>query len=145
MSKENSSSPENKYWLVKFAPFRTSWQTIVKRGSFTLRGVRNPQARNNLADMRKGDLVLFYHSQQERTIVGLMEVSRESYPNPTSADPKWLTCDFVPVRTLPRPVILTELKLQPNLVTLPMLRQPRLSVMPLTGNEYKTILDLLIP
>ena len=82
------------YWLVKFAPFRTSWSEIVRRGTFTLRGVRNAQARNTLAAIRKGDPVLFYHSQQELAIVGVMEATREAYLDPTSTDSQWLTCYF---------------------------------------------------
>ena len=95
------------YWLVKFAPFRTSWTEIVRRGTFTLRGVRNRQARNNLAGMRRDDPVLFYHSQQELAIVGLMKVLREAYSDPTSNDPQWLTCDFIPDMTLQRSVSLS--------------------------------------
>jgi predicted RNA-binding protein with PUA-like domain len=68
------------HWLVKFAPFRTSWAEIVKRGTFTLRGVRSPAARKHLSKMRLGDAVLFYHSQKELAVVGLMEVSKEAYP-----------------------------------------------------------------
>ena len=89
------------YWLVKFAPFRTSW--VGNRApweAFTLRGVRNPAARNYLSAMRAGDEVLFYHSQQELAVVGIMAVTREAYPDPTSADSQWLTCGFAPVKTL---------------------------------------------
>lgn len=127
-------------WLVKFAPFRTSWTDIVRRGTFTMRGVRNPQARNNLAAMKCDDLVLYYHSQQELAIVGIMKVKREAYPDPTSSDPQWLTCDFCPVLSLPRPVTLKEIKDSPQLVNMPLVKQPRLSVMPVSKEE----LELLI-
>ena len=126
-------------WLVKFAPFRTSWSEIVRRGTFTLRGIRSPAARNNLRAMQLHDPVLFYHSQQERTIVGIMEVSRTAYPDPTSADPKWLTCDFVPIRSLQTPVKLSTIKADLRLADIRLIRQPRLSVMPLTDLEFDII------
>lgn len=128
-----------RFWLVKFAPFRTSWNEIVRRGIFTLRGVRSPAARNNLKKMRLHDPVLFYHSQQERAVVGLMEVSRRAYPDPTSADPQWLTCDFVPIRSLARPVLLAEIKADSNLTEMGLVRQPRLAVMSLTAREFDII------
>jgi len=116
-------------WLVKFAPFRTAWPEIVRRGTFTLRGVRSLAARKNLRAMRLGDSVLLYQSQQDQAIVGLIEVTREAYPDPTSADPQWLTCDFRPLRTLTNPVPLATLRQDTGLVNLPLIRQPRLSVM----------------
>ena len=127
------------YWLVKFAPFRTSWSEIVRHGSFTLRGVRNPAARNYLSAMRAGDEVLFYHSQQELAVVGVMAVTRAAYPDPTSADPQWLTCDFAPLKTLPRPVSLDTIKADSRLAQMALVRQPRLAVMPVTAAEYKII------
>ncbi len=137
------STPEKKaYWLIKFAPFRTSWVQVVKRGIFTMRGVRNIQARNNLTAMRLSDQVLFYHSQEERAVVGLMEVSREAYPDPTSADPRWQTCDFIPVRSLPRPLTLAEMKQVASLSALALIRRPRLSVMPLTASHFETLVRL---
>lgn len=99
-----------RFCLVKFAPFRTSWSEIVRRGTFALRGVRSPTARNSLKEMRLHDRVLFYHSQQERAVVGLMEVSRKAYSDPTSADPQWFPCDFAPIRSLACPVSLAEIK-----------------------------------
>ena len=130
---------EKHFWLVKFAPFRTSWSEIVRRGTFTLRGVRSPAARNNLKEMELHDPVLFYHSQQERAIVGLMEVSRSAYPDPTSSDPQWLTCDFVPIRSFARPVSLAEIKVNSRLAGIGLLRQPRLAVMPLSAQKFEII------
>lgn len=127
------------HWLIKFAPFRTSWAEIVARGSFTPRGIRSPEARKHLNTMRLGDPVLFYRSQQDQAIVGLLEVTREAYPDPTSPDPQWVTCDFRPLRTLPSPVSLEVLKAHPDLYNLPLVRRPRLSVMPLTANEFEII------
>src|SRR5437763_1316665 len=107
--KKANSVPESRpfasdglrHWIVKFAPFRTSWSEIVRHGNFTLRGVRSLQARRNLSGMSLGDLAFFYHSQQEQAIVGVMVVTRTAYPDPTSSDSRWLTCDFRPIRTLP--------------------------------------------
>lgn len=129
------------YWLAKFAPFRTSWTEIVRHGSFTLRGIRSPAARNYLSAMRAGDEVLFYHSQQELAVVGIMAVTREAYPDPTSADPQWLTCDFAPVKTLTPPVTLDAIKADSRLAEMALVRQPRLAVMPVTAEEFHLIAD----
>jgi predicted RNA-binding protein with PUA-like domain len=128
-------------WLVKFAPFRTSWAEIVRRGTFTLRGVRSPAARKHLSEMRTGDPVLFYHSQQELAVVGVMEVTHEAYPDPTSADPQWLTCDFAPVKTLARPVSLDIIRADSRLATIALVRQPRLAVMPATEDQFQIIVE----
>ena len=130
------------YWLIKFAPFRTSWTEILARGSFTLRGIRSPEARKHLRAMRLGDQVLFYHSQQDQAVVGVMEVTREACSDPTSADPQWLTCDFRALRSLPRPIPRPELLAHPGLTEFLLLRRPRLSVMPVTPREFATIVDL---
>lgn len=92
--------------------------------------------------MRIGDQVFFYHSQQELAVRGIMEVTREAYPDPTSSDPQWLTCDFRPVLTLPKPVTLSAIKADPTLAQLPLIRQPRLAVMPVTEEEYLIIKGL---
>lgn len=137
-----SSALEQSYWLVKFAPFRTSWAEIVRRGIFTMRGVRSHTARANLAKMRKGDSVIYYHSQEDRAAVGMMEVAREAYPDPTSADLSWLTCDFFPVRTFTSPVTLETMRTEHALAGLPLLRQPRLAVMPLDCQQFWDIVAL---
>ena len=146
MNKHDVSQPvkpeKRGFWLVKFAPFRTSWAEIVRQGSFTLRGVRSPAARKHLSEMRTGDEVLFYHSQQELAVVGVMAVAREAYPDPTSADPQWVTCDFVPVKTLVQPVSLDAIKANPLLAGLALIRQPRLAVMPITEEEFRIVLGI---
>lgn len=131
-----------RHWLVKFAPFRTSWAEIVRRGTFTIRSVRSAAARANLAAMRLGDRVLFYHSQQELSVMGVMEVAREAYPDPTSSDPQWLTCDFRPIESLSRPVPLAEVKADPSLASIALFRQPRLAVLPLAPSEWERIIGL---
>jgi len=89
------------------------------------------------------DPVLFYHSQQERAVVGLMEVSRRAYSDPTSADPQWLTCDFAPMRSLERPVSLAQIKADSRLAMIGLVRQPRLAVMPLTAQEFNIVANEL--
>ena len=141
INRAGNGNASPRHWLVKFAPFRTSWAEIVRRGTFTLRGVRSPTARANLAAMRLGDPVLFYHSQQELAVVGVMNVSREAYPDPTSADPQWSTCDFVPVKTLARPVSLDAIKADSRLATLALVRQPRLAIMAVTEEQFQIIAE----
>lgn len=136
---------DGKTWLVKFAPFRTSWPEVVARGIFTLRAVRSPEARKHLRRMRSGDPVYLYQSQREQAIVGLMQVTREAYPDPTSADPQWLTCDFVPVRTLVCPISLKMIREEPGLQNLGLIRQPRLAVMPVDPEEAHTLRELSDP
>lgn len=133
---------EKKFWMVKYAPFRTSWGEIVKAGCFTPRGIRCPQARNNLARMAVGDLAFFYHSQEQRCFTGIMSVTRAAYPDPTSADPKWLTCDFAPLQTLATTVPLAKIKAEAALADFPLLRQPRVAVLPLTSLQFVAILHL---
>ena len=142
INRAGNGNASPRHWLVKFAPFRTSWAEIVRRGTFTLRGVRSPTARANLAAMRLGDPVLFYHSQQELAVMGVLEVTREAYPDPTSSDPQWLTCDFRPIESLASPVPLAAIRTEHDLSQIALLRQPRLAVMPLHANEWNRILEL---
>jgi predicted RNA-binding protein with PUA-like domain len=129
-----------KYWLVKFSPKRTPWAEIVKTGFFTIRGVRSPEARNNLKTMKKGDLVLFYHSQYELQVMGVLEVTKPAFQDPTTTDPRWVSVTFKPVKPLPKPVTLAQIKSDPALAALPLIRQPRLAVMPLTKTQFGRII-----
>jgi predicted RNA-binding protein with PUA-like domain len=113
----------------------------VRQGSFTPRGVRNPAARNYLSAMRVGDEVLFYHSQQELAVFGVMTVTREAYPDPTSTDSQWLTCDFAPVKTLAYPLPLEDIKADLRLAGMALIHQPRLAVMPVTAAEFQIIAE----
>jgi predicted RNA-binding protein with PUA-like domain len=133
-----------RHWLIKFAPFRTSWAEIVARGSFIPRGIRSSESRKYMNAMQLGDTVLFYQSQQNQSVVGVLKVVREAYPDPTSADPQWVTCGFIPLRTLPSSVSLEAIKANPALWNLPLVRRPRLSVMPLTMSESEIIQALAI-
>lgn len=137
-----SSSAKNvsgHFWLIKFAPFRTSWADIVRAGTFTLRGVRSAEARNNLAAMSIGDPVLFYHSQRELAVVGVLEVVRTAYPDPTSADSQWLTCDFAPVHTFANPVSLAKLKADPLFSGVALIKRPRLAVQSVSAVHFRSI------
>ena len=107
-----------------------------------MRGVRNMQARNHLATMRKGDQVLFYHSQQGLAVVGLCEVEQEAFQDPTSGDHRWLAVTFIPIETLAVPVPLSEIRKTHGLAGIALLRQPRLSVMPLTESQFRIVLTL---
>lgn len=130
-------------WLVKSEPEVYSWDTFVMEGRTFWSGVRNAQARNNLQAMKLGEPVLFYHSQEGKAIVGIAEVAREAYPDPTSPeDPRWVVVDLVPVRKLNCPVSLAMFRADPILQDAALVRQSRLSVMPLSPEQYARVLEL---
>lgn len=130
------------YWLVKSEPEAYAWADLVKDGQTSWTGVRNFQARNNLGQMKKGDLVLFYHSVLEKAVVGLAKVAREAYPDPTADDLKWLAVDVTPERDFKDPVTLDTIKKDNRLENISLLKQSRLSVMPLKPEEFEVILGL---
>ncbi|MEY3304179.1 MAG: EVE domain-containing protein [Pseudanabaena sp.] len=130
------------YWLVKFAPFRYSWQKILLHGKFEIYSVRNPQARNNLKAMQINDEVLFYHSQEGNSIMGKMKVIAIAHQDPTTDDPKWLSVTFEPVATFEKPITLSQIKETLELANIGLVKQPRLSVMPLTKSEFEIINSL---
>lgn len=127
------------YWMVKSEPTAYSWSTLVSDGRTAWTGVRNFTARLNLRAMRKGDRVLFYHSVVGKEIVGVAEVAAEAYPDPTAKEGDWSCVDLVPVKPLPRAVTLEEVKTNAKLKDIKLLRQSRLSVMPLTPAEFTEI------
>ena len=129
-------------WLVKSEPYKYSWDDFVRDGSTYWDGVRNYAARNHLRDMRAGDLVLFYHSGEGREVVGVARVVREAYPDPTTDDERWVAVDLEPVVPLERPVGLDEIRGDPALAGIPLVRQSRLSVMPLERDAFRRILEL---
>ena len=131
-----------RYWLAKSEPSTYSWHDFVRDGKTYWDGVRNHQARNNLAAMRRGDLMLFYHSVKDPGVVGVARITGEAYPDPTSSDERWVVVDLEPVVALQRPVSLAEIKTQPALADMPLLRQSRLSVMPVKKREFDRILKL---
>ena len=130
------------YWLVKSEPDDYSWEQFTKDASTFWDGVRNYQARNNLQAMKKGDRVLFYHSQEGREVVGIAAVAKEANQDPTSDDPRWLAVDLIPVRALKKPVELGRIKQDTRLANIALLRNSRLSVIPLTPEEYSAIVEL---
>jgi predicted RNA-binding protein with PUA-like domain len=126
-----------KYWLVKQEPEAYSFDDLTKDGKTDWTGVRNFQARNNLRDMKKGDRVLFYHSVSEKAVVGVAEVSKEHYADPT--DENWLAVEIKPVEKFKNPVTLADIKAEKSLQDIKLVRQVRLSVVPLTADEFERI------
>ena len=130
------------YFLVKSEPFKYSWQQfLIDKGTFW-DGVRNFQARNNLKAMEVGDLVLFYHSNEGKEVVGVAKVTKPFYQDPTTDDDRWVAVDLEPVETLKRPVTLEQVKEDEFLQDIALVRQGRLSVMPLKKEEFDRILEL---
>jgi predicted RNA-binding protein with PUA-like domain len=129
-------------WLVKQEPSAYSWTNFVADGKTAWTGVRNYTARNNLRAMRKGDAVLFYHSVVGKEIVGLAKVVREAYPDPTAKEGDWSAVGLAPEKALPRPVTLDEIKQNPKLKEMALLRLSRLSVQPVTGGQFDEILRM---
>lgn len=130
------------YWLVKSEPFKYSWDKFNADGRTFWDGVRNYQARNNLKAMLKDDLVLFYHSNEGKCVVGIAKVVTEYYQDPTTDDKNWVVVDLEPVQSLNNPVTLEQIKLDENLKDISLVRQGRLSVMQLKAYEFDRILEL---
>lgn len=130
------------YWLVKSEPFKYSWDQFVKDKQTFWDGVRNYAARNNLKAMKKGDEVLFYHSNEGLEIVGIAKVVKEHYQDPTTEETAWVVVDLKPVKKLNKPVTLAQLKNEPKLASMEMLRLTRLSVTKVSDAEWKVILKL---
>lgn len=127
------------YWLVKQEPETYSWSDFVGEGRTDWTGVRNYQARNNLRAMKTGDRVLFYHSGKDKAVVGLAEVVKSAYPDPTANDEQWIAVDLKPVRALKNPVPLAAIRYDKRLSQLPLIRQSQLSVMSLSKDEFDII------
>ncbi len=131
-----------RHWMVKSEPAAYSWEQFTKDGRAAWTGVRNFQARNNLRAMKEGDSVLFYHSVTGKEVVGIAKVAREAYPDPTADEPGWDCVDLVPAKPLQSPVTLEAIKRTPVLKDVALLKQSRLSVMPLTPAEYAAMTKL---
>ena len=129
-------------WMVKQEPETYSWDDFVRDGRTDWTGVRNFQARNNLRQMQVGDRVMFYHSGTGKCVVGVAEVAKAAYPDPTADDPQWVAVDLKPVKPLKAPVTLAAIRYNPKLSTLPLIRQSQLSVMPLTKEEFAVIVAM---
>jgi predicted RNA-binding protein with PUA-like domain len=128
------------YWMVKQEPETYSWTDFVSDGRTDWTGVRNYQARNNLREMQTGDRVLFYHSGKEKAVVGLAEVVKGAYADPTADDAQWVAVDLKPVRALMTPVPLAAIRYDKRLSQLPLIRQSQLSVMSLSKDEFDIII-----
>jgi len=130
------------FWLVKQEPSSYSWSDFVADGETSWTGVRNFAARNNLRKMQKGDEVLFYHSGDEKAVVGIAKVVRAAYLDATADEGDWSTVDLAPVRSVAKRVTLREIKSNSRLKGIPLIRQSRLSVMPLTEPEFREIVNM---
>lgn len=130
------------HWLVKSEPVKYSWDTFLKDGTTFWDGVRNYQARNNLREMKAGDLVLFYHSNDGKEVVGIAKVKKEHYQDPTTEDTNWVVVDLEAFETLARPVKLATIKADERLKDIGLVRQGRLSVIKLQHEEFDRILEL---
>mgnify|MGYP005690008917 CR=1 FL=1 len=128
------------HWLVKQEPEKYPWSQFVKGTYWD--GVRNYQARNNLRAMKKGDYVFFYHSVSEKAVVGVAKVTREAYPDPTAREGDWSVVDLKPVKAMVEPVTLEQIKAEAKLSEIALIKQSRLSVMPLRLPEFRRILQL---
>ena len=131
-----------KYWLLKSEPEAWSWDKQVKEGVSMWDGVRNYQARNNLMKMKKGDLCFFYHSVTEKSIIGIVEVVREFYPDPTDKSGKFVVVDVKAKNKLRNYVTLEKIKNEEALKDIALIKQSRLSVMPLKSSEWNKILKM---
>ena len=130
------------YWLVKSEPSAYSWEQFEKDGTTQWTGIRNYAARLHLNSMKKGDEVLYYHSNEGLDIVGIAKVTKESFQDPTTDDERWVAVELKAVKKLARPVPLTEIKKDKRLSNMALLRISRLSVQPVTENEWKAILEM---
>ena len=131
-----------KYWLLKSEPDAWSWDNQVKEGASMWDGVRNYQARNNLKEMKKNDLCFFYHSVTERSIVGIVKVVKEYYPDPTDKTERFVVVDVKATKKLKNPVSLDQIKENKKLKNIALVKQSRLSVMPINKIEWEEIIKL---
>ena len=130
------------YWLMKTEPETFSWEDMVRDKKATWDGVRNYTARNNMRDMKKGDQVFIYHSGGHKEVVGIAEVTKEFYPDPTTDDPAWVVVDLKPKNALKNPVSLAKIKADTRLKDIALVRLSRLSVSPLSAEAFNIILEL---
>lgn len=130
------------HWLVKSEPFKYAFEKLARDGRTTWDGVRNFEARNNLRAMKKGDLLLFYHSNEGKAVVGVAKVAREAYADATAEEGDWSVVDVAPVKALAVPVELDTIRGDKKLANMQLLRRSRLSVVPVTPDEFKRVLEL---
>ena len=135
-----ASSPA--HWLVKSEPFKYSWDKFKTDKKAVWDGVRNFEARNNLRAMKKGDLVLYYHSNEGKEVVGIATVAKEAYPDPTATDGDWSAVEITPKKALTEPVTLATVKADKKLTDFALVRKSRISVIPVTPTEFARVLEL---
>jgi predicted RNA-binding protein with PUA-like domain len=131
-----------RFWLVKSEPSSYSWVNFTTDGGTSWTGVRNYAARNNLRGMEKGDEVLFYHSGEEKAVVGIARVTRTAYADKTASEGDWSTVDLSPIKSLRQPVTLRQIKEDPRLKNIQLVRRSRLSVVPLAAPEFRAIVRM---
>ena len=131
-----------RYWLMKSEPFKYSWDDLVRDGRTYWDGVRNYEARNNLAAMKKGDLAFYYHSNEGKEVVGIAEIVKAAYPDPTSDDDTWVVVDVAPRIAFEEPVSLATIKRDPKLSEIQLVKRGRLSVVPVTAAEFRRVAKL---
>ncbi len=137
------NSMSKSYWLLKTEPSTYSFQQLLKDKRTHWNGVRNFQARNYLKTFAKGDIAFIYHSGDERAVVGIAKVVANPYPDPDPKKPgEWVQVDLEPTQALKQPISLAEIKAHPDLIDVPLIKQSRLSVLPITAHHYETILKL---
>ena len=130
------------HWLVKQEPEKYPWTQFVKDKGTYGDGVRNYQARNKLRAMKKGDRVMYYHSVSEKAVVGVAKVTGEAYPDPTAKEGDWSVVDLKPLKAMAEPVTLERIKVDAKLAEIALIKQSRLSVMPLRASEFRRVLQL---
>ncbi len=130
------------YWLIKSEPFKYSWEQFVKDKVTFWDGVRNYAARNNLKAMKKGDLLFWYHSNEGLEIVGIAKLVKEFYQDPTTEEEAWVVVDVAPLKKLKKPVSLADIKAHPKLQNMALVRLGRLSVQPVTSEEWKIVMQM---
>ena len=130
------------YWLVKTEPGAYSWEDLIKDKWTFWDGVRNPRAKNNLKAMKNGDKLLFYHSVSDKTVMGIAKVIKEHYQDPSTNDSRWVAVDIEPLKALKNPVHLHKAKEDKRLKNMVLVRNPRLSVQPVTKDEFETVVEL---
>jgi predicted RNA-binding protein with PUA-like domain len=134
--------PKPAYWLMKSEPDTYGWDDLVRDGEGYWDGVRNPTAAMHMRAMKLGDQVLFYHSNIGLEAVGIMEISQEAEPDRTDKTGRWVAVKVKPVKPLPKPVSLKAIKAEPRLAELPMIRQSRLSVVPIDADQWKVLMEM---
>jgi predicted RNA-binding protein with PUA-like domain len=130
------------YWLMKSEPYKYSWDDLVRDGSTYWDGVRNYEARNNMAAMKVGDLAFYYHSNKGKEIVGIAEITKTAYPDPTIDDETWVVVDIAPVVPFSEPVSLATIKQDPKLTEIQLVRRGRLSVVPISAADFRHVAKL---